>query len=115
LRDTRLFEERAEDRPEHRALIRRAGADAAVLLKNDGVLPLASKGRIALIGPNAKTARIMGGGSAQLNAHYRVSPWEGLAAALGEERLAYAEGCTNHRFEPVIRGPFEVEFFANRE
>lgn len=115
LRDTRPYEERAEDRPEHRALIRRAGADAAVLLKNDGVLPLASKGRIAVIGPNAKTARIMGGGSAQLNAHYRVSPWDGLVAALGEERLAYAEGCTNHRFEPVIRGPFEVEFFANRE
>ena len=31
----------------------------------------------------------MGGGSAQLNPHYRVSPWEGLAAALGEERLGY--------------------------
>ena len=114
LRDTRPFEERAEDRPEHRALIRRAGAEAAVLLKNNGILPLAAKGRIAVIGPNAKTARIMGGGSAQLNPHYRVSPWEGLVAALGEERLAYAPGCDNHRFEPVIRGSFTVEFFDNR-
>jgi beta-glucosidase len=115
LRDARPFEERAEDRPEHRALIRRAGAEAAVLLKNDGVLPLAAKGRIAVIGPNAKTAQIMGGGSAQLNAHYRVSPWDGLVAALGEQRLAHAEGCTNHRFEPVLRGAFKAEFFANRE
>lgn len=115
LRDDRSFAERAEDRPEHRALIRRAGADGAVLLKNDGALPLAGKGRIAIIGPNAKTAQIMGGGSAQLNAHYRVSPWEGLVAALGEERLAHAPGCTNHRFEPVIRGSFRAEFFDNRE
>jgi beta-glucosidase len=115
LRDARPFEECAEDRPEHRTLIRRAGAEAAVLLKNNGVLPLAATGKIAVIGPNAKTAQIMGGGSAQLNAHYRVSPWDGLVAALGEERLVFARGCTNHRFEPVIRGRFDVEFFDNRE
>ena len=50
-----------------------------MLLKNDGILPLdpASTGRIAVIGPNAKVAQIMGGGSAQLNPHYRVSPWDG--------------------------------------
>jgi len=113
LDDHRPHEERAEDRPEHRALIRRAGAEAAVLLKNSGILPLRGDGTIAVIGPNAKTAQIMGGGSAQLNAHYRVSPWEGLAAAVGEARLRHAPGCTNHRFEPVLRGPFTVEFFAN--
>jgi beta-glucosidase len=115
LRDDRPFAERAEDRPEHRALIRRAGAEGAVLLKNNGVLPLAGNGRIAVIGPNAKVAQIMGGGSAQLNAHYRVSPWDGLAAALGEDRLAHAPGCTNRRFEPVIRGGFRAEFFDNRD
>ena len=114
LDDHRPFVEHANDRPEHRALIRRAGAEAAVLLKNNGVLPLKGDGRIAVIGPNAKTAQIMGGGSAQLNAHYRISPWEGLVAALGEDRLAYAPGCTNHRFEPVVRGPFRVEYFANQ-
>ena len=71
--------ERADDRPAHRALIRRAGAEGAVLLKNDGMLPLdpAGAGRIAVIGPNAKMAQIMGGGSAQLNPHYRVSPGTG--------------------------------------
>ena len=129
LRMLRLFErtgaldtteekpEKADDRPEHRALIRRAGAEAMVLLKNDGVLPLdpAGAGRIAVIGPNAKQARIMGGGSAQLNPHYSVTPFDGLAAAFGEERLTYAEGCTNHRFEAIVKGPFKAEFFANTD
>jgi beta-glucosidase len=53
----------------------------------------------------------MGGGSAQLNPHYRVSPWQGLAAALGEERLSFAEGCGNLRFEPVLAAELAVEFF----
>ena len=114
LDDHRPHEERADDRPEHRALIRRAGAEAAVLLKNRGVLPLTGNGKIAVIGPNAKVAQIMGGGSAQLNAHYRISPWQGLEAALGSGRLDFAAGCTNHRFEPVLHGPFSVEYFANQ-
>ncbi len=103
--------ERADDRPAHRALIRRAGAEGTVLLKNDGILPLAGDGRIAVIGPNAQVAQIMGGGSAQLNPHHRVSPWDGLVAALGEDRLSYAQGCTNHRWEPLLTGRFAVEFF----
>ena len=87
-----------------------------MLLKNAGVLPLdkAGAGRIAVIGPNAKVAQIMGGGSAQLNPHYRVSPWDGLVAALGgADRLDYAPGCTNQRFEPLLAGPLKVEFFAS--
>ena len=115
LDDHRDFAEHADDRPAHRALIRRAGAEAAVLLKNNGILPLRGDGSIAVIGPNAKTAQIMGGGSAQLNAHYRISPWQGLVAALGEDRLRHAPGCTNHRFEPVLRGGFVVEYFDNMQ
>ncbi|MCB1388303.1 MAG: glycoside hydrolase family 3 C-terminal domain-containing protein [Rhodobacteraceae bacterium] len=114
LSDTRPHEERAVDRPGHRALIRRAGAEAAVLLKNEGLLPLATPGgKIAVIGPNAKVAQIMGGGSAQLNPHYRVSPWDGLKARLGEEALAFAPGCTNHRWEPLWTGNLSVAFFDN--
>ena len=114
LDDHRPHNEQAIDRPEHRALIRRAGAEASVLLKNEGILPLTGAGKIAVIGPNAKTAQIMGGGSAQLNAHYRISPWQGLVAALGEERLDYAKGCTNDRFEPLLLGELKVEYFANQ-
>lgn len=113
LDDHRPFVEVAHDTPETRALIRRAGAEGAVLLKNDGLLPLPKTGTTAVIGPNAKTAQIMGGGSAQLNPHYAVSPWEGLVNA-GLPGLTYAEGCTNHRWEPVLQGPLTVDFFANR-
>lgn len=112
--DTRPFAERADDRPEHRALIRRAGAEGAVLLKNDGLLPLAREGSVAVIGPNAKVAQIMGGGSAQLNPHYAISPWDGLAMALGEGALSFAPGCTNHRFEPILAGDFTVQFFGGK-
>lgn len=113
LHDHRDFEERAEDRPAHRALIRRAGAAGTVLLKNDGILPLADAGRVAVIGPNARVAQIMGGGSAQLAPHYRVSPWDGLAARLGTEGLTFAQGCTNHRWEPMLSGDITAAFFAN--
>lgn len=55
--------EHALDLPEDRALIRQLGAEGAVLLKNDGVLPLAKSSfdQIAVIGPNAASARVMGG------------------------------------------------------
>ncbi len=115
-------EERADDRPEHRALIRRAGAAGAVLVKNDPVqgdkvLPLeqSTLQKVALIGPNAKTAQIMGGGSAQVNAHYRVSPYDGLKEQLGEAKLGYELGCTNHKLLPLLgeqlRGNLITEYF----
>lgn len=110
----RAHEEHADDRPEHRALIRRAGAEGMVLLKNDSILPLKAGQRIAVIGPNARTAQIMGGGSSQLNPHYRVSPWQGLVSAVGEDKLGYAPGCGNARFQPLLRGKLQVEYFANR-
>lgn len=112
--DMRPFAEQAIDRPETRALIRRAGAEGAVLLQNDGLLPLPQGGTLAVIGPNAKAAQIMGGGSAQLKPHYAVSPWEGLVAALGEDAVRFAPGCSNARFEPMFTGPLSVEFFAGR-
>ena len=115
LRDHRPHAERAEDLPQTRALIRRAGAAGAVLLKNDGILPLAPGLKVAVIGPNAAVAQVMGGGSAQLNPHYTVSPLDGLRAALGDDAVTHAQGCTNHRWEPLLPGPLRAEYFANRD
>jgi beta-glucosidase len=106
--------EQAIDRPEHRALIRQAGAEGIVLLKNEGILPL-DRGKIekiAVIGPNAKTAQIMGGGSAQLNAHYRVSPFDGIFAHMGQEvELAYEVGCSNYKLSPLLPQTFSLDYF----
>lgn len=50
------------DTPDQRALARRTAGESVVLLKNDGVLPLASKpGRVAVIGPHADDRRLLQG------------------------------------------------------
>lgn len=110
--------EHALDLPEDRALIRRLGAEGAVLLKNDGILPLTktSLEQIAVIGPNAAEARVMGGGSAQINAHYRVSPLEGIRAALSNANsIRHAAGCRNNRLTRVFSGELTVEYFAGTQ
>ncbi|WP_194095767.1 beta-glucosidase [Marivivens aquimaris] len=110
------MDERTEienERDETRSLIREAGVQSAVLLKNLDALPLEGEMKIAVVGPNAKTARVMGGGSAQLNAYRRVSPWDGLVDALGEDTLTFAQGCRNDRFEPIIEGTFTRAWFTN--
>ncbi|HUR14832.1 MAG TPA: glycoside hydrolase family 3 C-terminal domain-containing protein [Mycobacteriales bacterium] len=61
--------ETAQDDPARRAVARHAAAAATVLLENDGLLPLSRDTNVALIGPHALTAHVMGGGSAQLRPH----------------------------------------------
>ncbi|GHO93913.1 beta-glucosidase [Reticulibacter mediterranei] len=96
--------EQGIDLPEHRALIREAAAEGIVLLKNEGdVLPLQHEklNSVAIIGPNAKVARIMAGGSAQVNAHYAITPHDGVAFKLGEQvEIGYELGCPNHKQLP---------------
>lgn len=111
-RDVRDEAERDEEYADTRALIRRAGAEGTVLLKNAGILPLSDRATVAVIGPNAATAQVMGGGSAQMNAHRKVSPLEGLRAALGEDNVTYAVGCDNDKFLPVLNTPVTIEYRA---
>ncbi len=98
--------EQSIDNPAHRALIRSTAAESMVLLKNEGnILPLNLDNlkTIAIIGPNAKTAQIMGGGSAQVNAHYAITPYDGIAAQVGDKvQLDYEIGCTNHKMLPRL-------------
>ncbi len=65
--------------------LRRVAAAGFVLARNEGaVLPL-DRDRlqtIAVIGPNARAARTLGGGSATVFPPYTVSPLDGLRAAL---------------------------------
>jgi beta-glucosidase len=88
----------ALDTPGHRALARELAEESIVLLKNTGgLLPLEGIRSVAVIGPNAAEARIGGGGSSYLEPPYRVSPLEGLRAALGESvEVAHEPGCDNY-------------------
>ncbi|KAH7107285.1 beta-glucosidase [Auriculariales sp. MPI-PUGE-AT-0066] len=88
-----------------RELLRRAAAQAIVLLKNDNnILPLdpSKVGKVAVIGPNAKQRIIYGGGSASLKPLYVVSPFEGLESAFGKDKTLYAEGIRSYNQLPVL-------------
>ncbi len=73
--------ERSNDSPERRLFCRQLASECIVLLKNKGgLLPLKEDKvkKIAVIGPNAKTGIISGGGSAALKPTYVVTPWDGI-------------------------------------
>ena len=100
--------------PEHRVLIREAAAEGIVLLKNESnVLPLQRENlkSVAIIGPNAKTARIMAGGSAGVNPHYAITPFDGVTAKLDDHiTVGYELGCTNHKLLPLLDS---TQFYAD--
>ncbi|MGJ6965900.1 glycoside hydrolase family 3 protein [Streptosporangium sp. G11] len=94
---------RTFDEVDGRALARELAARSAVLLRNDGVLPVPPATTIALIGGLARDARVMGGGSAQVYPEHAVSPLEGLLAA--GARVTYARGADpSARFQPARDG-----------
>jgi beta-glucosidase len=112
------------DRPEDRALLRRAASEAVVLLSNDGVLPLdtGTLTSVAVIGPNADVPIIQGGGSAAVNPHHSVTILDGLRARLGDGvRITHQRGCDSFRSAPPLDprwtadGSFLLDYFDNRE
>ncbi|KAK5943408.1 hypothetical protein PMZ80_004415 [Knufia obscura] len=88
-------EEKAGDLPEHRALIREAGAEGMVLLKNENnILPIqpTKLKSIAMLGL-AKEFLGHGGGSAAVNAHHKITAYDAFQETLGDKvSLKYSEG-----------------------
>ncbi|KAI0471525.1 family 3 glycoside hydrolase [Xylariaceae sp. FL0804] len=105
--DPTIPPEQAINKPEHQKLIRETGAHGSVLLKNDKqILPLTREKvrgkKVALIGL-AKTPLAHGGGSASVNAHYKIAPWDAMQEAIGDSaELVYARGCHTRRLLPPV-------------
>lgn len=78
---------------EHRDLARYACEQSAVLLKNDGILPLSENvGSVALIGPIANTGEIFGNWHCGARSEETTTVLEGFKSILGD-RVRYAKGC----------------------
>ncbi len=97
--------EESNDSAEHRKLLKKAAASGMVLLKNNDLLPLKTDIKnLAIIGPNAKEAQIIGGGSASLKPHYQAHPLEAFENKLGDQiNISYAKGCHTHKYLPKVK------------
>lgn len=79
------------DSPGHRQLALRLAEESMVLLKNDGVLPLRSAKRIALVGPLADQTDVLLGNYHGEPTHI-VSVLEGMRAAFPGAQITYVPG-----------------------
>ncbi|MFH0242159.1 glycoside hydrolase family 3 C-terminal domain-containing protein [Streptomyces sp. HK10] len=79
----------AFDTPGHRELAREAAEQAVVLLRNDGLLPLADGVRVAVVGLLADECKLDWYSGTLLR---RSTPLDGLRARFGADRVVYAEG-----------------------
>ncbi|WP_020138810.1 glycoside hydrolase family 3 C-terminal domain-containing protein [Streptomyces sp. 351MFTsu5.1] len=84
------------DTPAHRALAQEAAEQAIVLLRNDGVLPLAPGSRIAVVGLLADECKLDWYSGTLL---HRSTPLEGLYERFGAEQVAFAEGVDRVRLK----------------
>lgn len=96
--------------PKDKLLLRKAAAESAVLLKNEGsILPFKKDTKTLVIGPNATYAAYSGGGSALSSPSYTVSPLAAIQDKLGGENVEYAIGAYNHLYLPSLKEELFLE------
>ena len=85
------IDEKLLDSAAHRQMARHMANESMVLLKNDGVLPLKSAKRIAIVGPLAdQTAVLLGNYNG--NPTHTVSVMEGMKAEFPDAKITYVPG-----------------------
>ena len=85
------IDEKDLDSAAHRALARQMANESMVLLKNDGVLPLTSVKRIAIVGPLADQTAVLLGNYNGIPTH-TVSMLEGMKAEFPDAKITYVPG-----------------------
>lgn len=83
----------------HYAAAKQIGDESIVLLKNNGILPLAPAAgkKILVVGENATRPLNMGGGSSELKVKDMFTPLDALKATYGDNNVKYAKGYISGR------------------
>ncbi|SLN63296.1 glycoside hydrolase family 3 N-terminal domain-containing protein [Pseudooctadecabacter jejudonensis] len=89
--------------PEALALAREVATQGTTLLENNGILPLGDTAKLAVIGPTADDPLALLGdyafpvhlinSDATTDTDNVITPLAGLRAALGQDRVTFAQGC----------------------
>lgn len=100
---------------EHREKARRAAAESAVLLKNDGLLPLdPEKKKVAVIGPFADDGMIMGFWAVNGKKEQTVTVLSGVREYLPQAEVTFCPGCSGELGSEDLSGIPEAAELASR-
>ncbi len=100
---------------ENRAIARKAAADCAVLLKNDGILPLSKDvKKVALIGPFADEHAIIGFWACRGDDAESITIAEGIKKAIPNAEISVVKGCGS-AFDDLDKSGFEEAIAAAKE
>lgn len=95
-----IFKENQKDmeynKADHHVISGNLETECAVLLKNEGILPLQSGQKVVFMGEYAKEPRYQGGGSSHINS-YRVS--SACEAVKDKENICYVKGFGKEQLE----------------
>lgn len=80
------------DLEEHHQLAAKVAQETCVLLKNDGLLPVAAGKKVAVIGALANSTRYQGAGSSKINPFQLEQPLDEIKKQFGADNVSYTTG-----------------------